>query len=141
MSDAPIEVEFDKTQLASLKATLQMISPNTAKAIRKRIKPAGQIVVAEIQRRAPFKTGLTRNRTSARVRETEVRISNTAKSKPTAKYPRGYRYPKRLEFDAATYKGRYRFFYPGFEAKKAEAVRELDKILEDVGRGFSIGGA
>ena len=141
MADAPIEVEFDKSQLAALKATLQMIDPNTAKAIRKRIKPAGQIIVVEIQRRAPFRTGLLRKRTGSRVRDLEVRITNTALSKSTARFPKGYRYGKRLEFDAKAYGGRYVFFYSGFEAKKAEAVRELDKILEDVGRGFSIGGA
>ena len=163
--DSTIVVEFDKSQLAALSATLQMVSPNTQKAIWKRIKPAGQIIVDEIKRRTPVgATGKLKRGTGSRVGKdkTSVRIVNTATSSPWSRprktdnaffYPayagspkrtatgRGYRYGKRLEFDAATYKGRYRFFYPGFEAKKAEAVRELDKILEDVGRGFSIGGA
>lgn len=111
------------------------------KGIRQRLKVAGRIVVSEIARRTPRATGKLQKATSARVSKgaSSVSIVNTAMER-SKKYPKGYRYGKRLEFDKKSYKGRYTFFYPGFEAKKDEAIAEIAKVLDDVGRKFAQGG-
>jgi hypothetical protein len=56
-----------------------------------------------------------------------VRVYNEAKA-VSRKYPGGYRYGKRLEFDPK-FAGRHAFFYPGFEAVKARAKAVFDKVL------------
>ena len=57
----------------------------------------------------------------------EVRVYNNAKA-VSSRYPGGYRYGKRLEFDPK-YSGRFAFFYPGYEAAKAKALALFDKVL------------
>ena len=112
-------------------------------SVRKRLKPAGEIIAVEIRGRTPVgRTLVLKKSTRVRPGQMSVKIVNTAVARGTsskaAKY-KGYRYGKRLEFDPL-YGGRYAFFYPGYEAKKEEAVRELVRILDDVAHELATGG-
>jgi len=125
---------YDAPGAKALSAAIRGAGKDVKKSANKRLKVAGRVIVAEIASRTPVRSGKLQKATSARGSGAQmtVAIRNSAKSKPTARFPGGYRYGKRLEFDAATYKGRYRFFYPGFEAKRAEALTEMRKVLDDV---------
>ena len=126
---------YDVPGAKALSAAIRGAEKDVKKIVNKRLQVAGRVIVAEIASRTPVRSGKLQKATSARGSGAQmpVAIRNTAKSKPTARYPKGYRYGKRLEFDAS-YKGRYRFFYPGFEAKRAEALTEIRKVLDDVAR-------
>ena len=118
---------YDAPGAKALSAAIRGAGKDVKKSANKRLKVAGRVIVAEIASRTPVRSGKLQKATSARGSSAQmtVTIRNTAKSK------KGYRYGKRLEFDAI-YKGRYRFFYPGFEAKRAEALTEMRKVLDDV---------
>ena len=66
-----------------------------------------------------------------------MRVFNSA-THSSPRYP-NYRYGKRLEFDPL-FGGQYAFFYPGYEAKKAEAIEKLSGVLDDVANEFGQGG-
>jgi hypothetical protein len=128
----------------AVSAAIRGAGKEARSSIRKRLKPAGEIIAVEIRKRTP--RGATHKlEESTRVRpgDMSVRVVNTAVAKGTkrkaSKY-KGYRYGKRLEFDPL-FGGRYAFFYPGFAAKKEEAVRELRRILDDVMHELKTGGA
>ena len=67
----------------------------------------------------------TRVRTYSSLR---IEVYNNAKG-VSAKYPGGYRYGKRLEFDPA-FKSKYAFFYPGYEAARAKSLALFNKVLQ-----------
>jgi len=142
-------VNVDIPGLKGLAKAIRESGPEARKAIRGRMKTAGRVVVAEIARRTPVgrkswkghRPGTLQKATSARPGVTSVRIVNTALAR-SKKFPKGYRYGKRIEFDPAIGGTRYtgRYFYPGFAAKKGEAIAEIAKVLDDVGRAFAQGG-
>ena len=114
----------------ALAAAIRGAGKEVRSSVRKRLKPAGEIIAVEIRSRTRVgATGNLKKKTLVRPGQMSVRIVNTATA--SSRNYKNYRYGKRLEFDPL-YGGRYAFFYPGYEAKKEEAVRELLKILDDV---------
>lgn len=83
---------------------------------------------------AKHRPGTLKRGTVSRLRFLRVEVINVAK-RYSRKYPGGYRYGKRLEFDPA-YSGRYAFFYPGYEAKKAEAVDRFRDVLDRIAKRY-----
>ena len=73
----------------------------------------------------------TRVKTYANLR---VMVFNNAKA-VSRKWPGGYRYGKRIEFDPK-FAGRYAFFYPGYEATKGRAVKLFNKVLEVAAKAY-----
>lgn len=139
--------------MKNLANAIRGAGPVVRREVRRQLKAAGEIVAVEIRGRTPtgskswrgHSPGSLRSKTLVRPGATSVRIVNTALSK-SKRFPRGYRYGKRLEFDPAFgYDGsvgssRYAFFYPGLEAKKGEAVARVAQVLEVAGRQFMTGG-
>ena len=122
----------------ALAAAIRGAGKEVRSSVRKRLKPAGEIIAVEIRSRTPVgATGKLRGSTRVRPSAMSVRIVNTATA--SSRNYKNYRYGKRLEFDPL-YGGRYKFFYPGYEAKKAEAIAELAKVLDDVRDEFLTGG-
>lgn len=86
--------------------------------------------------------GLLRKSTRLKIGSMSVEVFNNAKAYSRT-YPGGYRYGKRLEFDPAfgyngfTGSSCYAFFYPGAEAAMPQAVREIDKTLDDITRTYA----
>ena len=136
-----IKISVEKDSELRLRKALNAASKEVKRSFRKRLLAVGQIVVEEIKSRSPRgATGKLRAGTKATVpsKGLSVRVVNTATA-DSPRYPK-YRYGKRLEFDPL-YGGEYAFFYPGYEAKKAEAIDELSKVLDDIGDQFSTGGS
>ena len=73
----------------------------------------------------------TRVKTTRRL---EVYVYNNAKA-VSRRWPGGYRYGKRLEFDPA-YAGRYAFFYSGAEAAWSKAHAAFNDVLENAHKKF-----
>jgi len=133
-------VSVDEESARQLQFAVSNASKEVKKALAERLKAAGALVVMEIGKRSPRgATGLLKRSTKAtgNPKALSVRVVNTATAS-SPRYPK-YRYGKRLEFDPI-YSGRYKFFYPGYEAKKAAAIAELAKVLDDVRDEFLIGG-
>lgn len=73
----------------------------------------------------------TRMKTTSRL---EVRIFNNAKA-VSRKWPGGYRYGKRLEFDP-TFSGQYAFFYKGFDETRERAYALLSDVLDKARKAY-----
>jgi hypothetical protein len=133
-------VYVEKQSEAQVIAAIKRAGKAARLSVNRRLKDAGAVVVMEIGKRTPRgATGLLKRSTKATgsAATLSVRIVNTAIAS-SPRYPK-FRYGKRLEFDPI-YGGRYKFFYPGFEAKKEEAIAQVRKVLDDVGNEFMAGG-
>jgi len=127
---------FDAPGARALSDAIRNGGKEVRSSTRKRLKPAGEIIAVEIRSRAPVgATGKLSSRIYARAGQTSVRVVSTAVARNR------YQYGRRLEFDprygyvrGVEGSSRYAFFYPGFTAKKEEALKELRRILDDVAR-------
>ena len=72
--------------------------------------------------------GLLKKSTKLKIDTLSVTVYNDAKA-VSRKYPGGYEYGKRLEFDPK-FSGRYAFFYSGYELAKSAAMARFDKVLQ-----------
>lgn len=133
---AGASIELSDADLKDIKRAIRNSGPAVRKAVRKEMKAVGTIVADEMKRRAPVKTGSLKRKTSIRPQTMSVRIVNTATAYKGRN--RSYRYGKHLEFDPK-FAGRYAFFYPAIEAKKAEAGQQLSKVLDEVARAWRQG--
>lgn len=163
-TDSKVTFQFDKSQQRAINAAIRAIGPDARKYARARLKPVGEMVAAEIRRRTPVyggrkygkgkkalrfsetfngkqrsavhAPGLLKKSTKVRIAPSKMQVSvvNDAKAR-SAKYPGGYRYGKRLEFDPK-FAGRYAWFYPGWAAKRSQAVAMFDNVLDDIAREF-----
>lgn len=97
--------------------------------VREGIKDAAQLVAREAQRRAP------RGRTSRLVASIKPRVRGdvglvvATASKRSPRYPAGFRYPRRIEFEDG---GRQAFMAPALEAKRGAVERRLEHLLDDI---------
>ena len=64
----------------------------------------------------------------------KVQVYNNAKA-VSRKWPGGYRYGKRIEFDPKL-GGRFAFFYPGYEAVKDRAVKLFNETLKAAAKAY-----
>ena len=133
-------ISVDKASDARVKAAIKAASKEARTSVNRRLKEVGEIVAVEIRNRSPRgATGLLEQSTKSTPRpdSLSVRVFNSA-THSSPRYP-NYRYPKRLEFDPL-FGGQYAFFYPGYEAKKAEAIEKLSGVLDDIANEFGQGG-
>ena len=84
--------------------------------------------------KATHSPGLLKKSTRLKIGSLSVTIYNSAKA-VSRKYPGGYRYGKRIEFDPRL-GGRYAFFYPGWDAVKGQARAAFGKVLEAAARAY-----
>lgn len=160
-ADSFVSFTYDRQQFKALKTALRNSGPAMRRSVRARLKKAGEIVRDEIKSRTPVRgggrkatrrvsgrsggreykqtrtPGLLKRSTRIRMGTLSVAVYNNAKA-ASRKWPAGYRYGKRIEFDP-DYDGRYAFFYPGWEAKKSQASEEFKKVLDDVAKEFGRG--
>jgi len=132
-SDANVEIKG----LKELKRNLKNEDKIIKQGIKARIKTVGEIVAVKARSNAEAlrlrKSG--KMIASIKARSTLVKASVVVSAKKKSKkYPAGYNYAKRNEFDPKRKKA---FLYPAFAAKKDEAVAEMAKILDEVGAEFS----
>ena len=160
---------------------IKEIGPNARKYARRRLKPAGDVVAADIRAHTPVYRGDTRKdgtrgamaygrgarsrkfsevyqgkarsathspgllRRSTRVKVNvswmSVSISNDARAR-SKKFPGGYRYGKRLEFDpkfgytGSVGSSRFAWFYPSWDAKRDQAATMFNSVIDDIAREF-----
>ena len=109
--------------MKEVRAALKGIPRELRRELREPLKRSGAIIVSEMCSRAPRKTGRLAAGVKARtnLNALTVRVMSTARTKWG---DRLYDYGRALEFDAKRYGGRFKWFYPSFDAKKDEA-REL----------------
>jgi hypothetical protein len=134
-SEYNIRAELDQADLAALRKALKAAGREAGKALRRELREAGKIVQEEIRARTPVRSGRLRTGTKVRVFSSlSVRVYNSTK-RISRKYPGGYRYGKRLEFDPQ-FGGRHAFFYPGYEAARDQAAEAFNRVLEDAYRAY-----
>ncbi|WP_217923778.1 HK97 gp10 family phage protein [Miltoncostaea oceani] len=116
--------------LAAFRRDLKRIDPALLQGVRVALKEAAELVAGEARRRAPVRSG--RTRTSIRSFTSGNRAGVRANARRvSARYPGGYPYPRRLEFENG---GRRAFIGPALEAKRRDVVERLDDALGDVAR-------
>jgi len=127
-----VEIEGLKELKRNLKAEDKIVK----QGIKERLKPVGEIVAVEARSRAESlglrKSGKMIVSIKSRATTSQASVVVSAKKK-SQKYPKGYNYAKRNEFDPRRRKA---FLYPALAAKKEAAVAEMRKILDEVGREF-----
>ncbi len=106
--------------------------------IRAKLKnEVGQLVAVEAQSLARShgleKSGRLIRMTRPSATQTSVRVRSSAKKK-SKKYPSGYNYPKRFEFEAG---GRKAFLRPALNNKKEEVLARFKEVLETVAQEFA----
>lgn len=123
-----------------VKAGLRGADKAMRRELRAEFKAIGSIVAAEAQSVAQTKItsrsgGLVRNiRPQATLMKVVVRDSRKRKS---ARYPRGYNYPKRFEYEKG---GARAFMRPALEHKKAEVIRKMQVVVAKMALAFKLGG-
>jgi len=156
--------EMDIDQVRALKRAISAASAEARRELRRQLRSVGMIIKESIDELTPVYQGtysMGRRRVEFTLRskggETRtyrarhspgllkrsnrivvgrlwVAVRNTAKA-VSPRYPRGYRYGKRLEFDPK-FSGRYAFFYPGYERVKGRAQAAFKSVLEAAARAF-----
>lgn len=122
----PIAVEG----LRDLRRDLRRMDKGLLAGVREGIKDAAQLVAREAQRRGP------RGRTSRLVASIRPRVRGdvglvvATAVKRSPRYPAGFPYPRRLEFEDG---GRRAFMAPALEAKRGQVERRLEHLLDDIG--------
>lgn len=130
MAAAGVQIEG----LREFRAALRAIDPQLARGLQEGLKDAAQIVAYETRRRAPRgPSGRTVSTTRAFASGTSAGVRTTAR-RVSPKYPGGYPYPRRLEFEKG---GARAFMRPALEAKRAEVVRRIGYVLDDVGETWA----
>lgn len=131
--------------LGDLRRTLRQIDRGRGDAsglpaFRDHLREAADIVVDEAKRRAPRGTKPIPPGRSPRKRLVDtirprvrgdvalVRAGAIAKS---PRYPRGYRYARRIEYEAG---GARAFLGPAIEAKSAQVARHMEGVLDAIER-------
>lgn len=120
----PIAVEG----LRDLRRDLRRIDKSLLAGVREGIKDAAQLVAREAQRRAPRRTSRLVASIRPRVRGDVGLVVATA-TKRSPRYPAGFRYPRRIEFEGG---GRRAFMAPALEAKRRDVERRLEHLLDDI---------
>lgn len=104
---------------------------------RRALRKAGNIVVKEVQSnaRSEFteRSGNLVRKIKPSITQRAVSVRATARSK-SQKYPKGYGYPRRLEFEKNT---DGRFMTPALESKREEVVQEFAGILSELQKDWS----
>lgn len=118
--------------LADFRRDLRRINPALAKGVRVGLKDAAQIVAYEAQRRAPVASGAMKASVKAFASGNRAGVRVNAR-RVSAKYPSGYRYPRRIEFGKG---GARAFVGPALEAKRPDVMRRLGYVIDDVAEIF-----
>lgn len=139
-----LDMSLDEGQVDALRRAFKAADREAKKVLRRQLRSAGKIVRDEIRARTPIRqtkkrrpVGLLKRSTRIRLKNAlNVEIYNNAKA-VSAKFPGGYRYGKRVEFD---YGGRYKYFYLGYDIARGRAVEEFDAVLVAAHKTFVKGG-
>ncbi len=115
--------------LQEFRAALRRIDPELVKGVREGLKDGAQIVATETRRRAPQRSGRLVGSIRAFTAGTTAGVRVNAR-RASRKYPSGYPYPRRIEFEGG---GARAFVRPALEAKRDEVVRRLGYVIDDIG--------
>jgi hypothetical protein len=129
-----VSATLDVAQTKALKLGIRNAGPAARKEIRAQFKAVGTIAQTEIRGRTPAQSGLLRRSTKLKIGTLSVKVYNDAKA-VSRRYPGGYRYGKRLEFDPQ-FGSRYAFFYPGWAAVAGRVREAFDKVLEAARKAY-----
>lgn len=115
--------------LAQFRAALRRIDPQLAKGVREGLKDGAQIVANEARQRAPVRTGslVASVRAFASGNRAGVRVNAR---RPSRKYPAGYPYPRRIEFEGG---GARAFVRPALAARADDVRRRIGYVIDDIG--------
>lgn len=131
--------QLDKIQMMRLNNAVQRASKEAQAELRSQLREAGQLFRTEVDKAVPVRSGKlkrgTRVDTDIRNNQFAVTIRNKTLSKPSKRYPRGYRYGKRLEFDP-DYGGKFAFWYPTWEEVSPRVRRMFNTVLEKAYQAF-----
>lgn len=117
----------DAASLREFAGALDLVSRDLRRELEEGLKDGAEIVAREARRRAP--TGPTGDlkdsiKVAGRIGRIRVEVTATRRSK---QYPQGYRYPRRVHFDAS--RKRTEFLYPAAEAKADEVAAAVDRVV------------
>ena len=138
-----ISAHWDAAEVARVKAGLAAAGKACVRQARHDVAQAGKIIKTAIQADTPVGSaangdkhpGLLLKSTKINVRTLlQVKVYNDAVT-VSRKYPGGYRYGKRLEFDPAA--GGRAWWYPGLNASKDEAMKVFWQTLEAIRKAFA----
>ncbi len=115
------------TGLAELLRDLRAIDAELPKEVRRTLKAGAEIVAVEARGRSAVRSGMQRRSIRAFARGRVAGVRATAKRR-SARYPSGYNYPARNEFQS----GRRAFLRPALEAKAGEVERRVGRMLDDL---------
>lgn len=115
--------------LRELRRDLRKIDKTLWKGVAEGIKDAAQIVAREAEKRAPVgRTGLLKSKIRPRIKGDTGLVVALARRK-SKKYPKGYPYAKRIEYQDGGVRG---FLRPALIAKQADVERRLSYVLDDI---------
>jgi hypothetical protein len=130
----PIKVSIEVQGLARLQRKLRkevLLAPPLAEAMTAGLADAVRIV----ESRAPRRTGRLAASVTSRLQQKPVptwgRVSVTARSR-SKKYPRGYRYPRLLEYSAKS--GHRRWFRDAIKPAQVALSRHVEAAKRSIER-------
>lgn len=120
--------------LDSLVRAFGKIDRGLRRELQTRLKHAGEIVALDYKMTAPRKTGKMADSAKPSIRGGSVYIRVTAK-KQSPKYPSGYRYPNRVEYES----GSNQPLHQSLERTRPAVLRDLDHVVDWVADEFGKG--
>lgn len=125
--------------LQDLMRIIRKMDKEARKEVRAKLRDVGKIVADEAKAQAAaqglYRTGLLIRRIRPKLTSRSIQIVDTA-MKRSPKYPSGYNYPKRYEYEKG---GARAFMRPALEAKQEEAVRRFEEIFDELEREWANG--
>lgn len=130
------EITLNIEGLKETKVALRRSARLVKKEINTRLRAVGDILAVEAQSLARSKglekSGNLVRSIKPRARSMGVAVVASAKRKGP-KYPQGYNYPKRLEYESS---GARSFMRPALANKQEEALTRLAGVLDEIRREF-----
>jgi hypothetical protein len=130
------EITFNIEGLKETRSAIRRSSRLVKKEINTRLRAVGDILAVEAQglarSRGLEKSGKLVRLIKPRARSMSVAVVANAK-RVSPKYPKGYNYPKRLEYENG---GARQFMRPALASKKQEVVSKLAEVLDEISREF-----
>jgi hypothetical protein len=137
-----VSASIDRVQLMRLNNAIQRSSKEAQKALKSQLRKVGQEFKTEVskeissklrKRTGNLKRG-TRVNTDIRNNQISVEVVNKTMAR-SRRWPRGYRYGKRLEFDPR-FGGRFAYWYPTWERLGPKVKESFDKVLDAAYKAF-----
>lgn len=118
------------TGLHELMKALRNMDKAQRREVALKLRAVGEVVAeqarANVRAKTVTRTGRLLRAVGVRVFQRSIAVVAAAKAK-SRKYPRGYNYPRRLEYG---FGGRFTFLRPALKAKQAEAAQKMEEVLE-----------